>query len=146
MALSVTLMAADRDPVAPGVKVTLIVQLADAANELPQVLVSAKSLALVPVMVMLVMASALVPPFVKVTVLAALLLPTVTVPNESDSGESFAVVPVPLNETFCGLPVALSETLSDAEESTPVVLGLKVTLIVQFAEAASEVLHVLVCA
>lgn len=36
-ALSVTLRAALREPIAPGLKVTLMVQLALAANEAPQV-------------------------------------------------------------------------------------------------------------
>src|SRR5438309_11885845 len=48
-ALSVMLTAALRVPMAVGLKVTLIVQLAPAANELPQAWVCAKSPALVPV-------------------------------------------------------------------------------------------------
>jgi len=45
VALSVMLTEAVRAPVAEGVKVTFIVQLAPAASELPQVVVCAKSLA-----------------------------------------------------------------------------------------------------
>src|SRR5207237_510593 len=52
-ALSVMLMAAVRLPAAPGVKVTLMVQLAPAATEPPQLSVSAKSPVLVPVTAML---------------------------------------------------------------------------------------------
>jgi hypothetical protein len=48
-ALSVTPSEAERLPLADGVKVMLIVQLAPAASELLQVLVCAKSFALVPV-------------------------------------------------------------------------------------------------
>ena len=48
VALSARVTAALRVPLAVGVKVTLIVQLAPAATELPQLLVCAKSLALVP--------------------------------------------------------------------------------------------------
>ena len=53
VALSVRVTAAVRVPLAVGVKVTLIVQLAPAATLEPQVLVWAKSLALVPVSAML---------------------------------------------------------------------------------------------
>ena len=48
-ALSVTVRVAVRVPAADGVKVTLIVQLEFAATEVPQLSVSAKSLAFVPV-------------------------------------------------------------------------------------------------
>ena len=53
-ALSVILIEAVRLPEAVGVNVTLIVQVAFAATTLPQVLVWAKSPALVPVTEMLV--------------------------------------------------------------------------------------------
>jgi hypothetical protein len=59
--LSVTFNVAPRVPVVVGLKVTLIVQLALAANELPQPLVCAKSPAAVPAMVMLVIVIAVVP-------------------------------------------------------------------------------------
>ena len=49
-------------------KVTLIVQLPPAATELPQLLVWAKSLALVPVSARLVILKAAVPVLVRVTV------------------------------------------------------------------------------
>jgi hypothetical protein len=68
LALSVILSEAARLPLAVGVKVTLIVQLAAAATELPQVLVWAKSLALAPVIARLVMLKAAVPVLLKVTV------------------------------------------------------------------------------
>ncbi len=55
VALSVTATAAVRIPEAAGVNVTLIVQLAPAATDVPQVLLSAKSPPLVPVMAILVM-------------------------------------------------------------------------------------------
>ena len=75
-ALSVIAREAVREPVAEGVKVTLIVQLAPAATLVPQVFVCAKSPLLVPVTAMLVMLSAAVPLFVSVTVCAALVVPT----------------------------------------------------------------------
>lgn len=78
-ALSLTEMLALRDPVAEGVKVTLIVQFAPAVSVLGlmgQVFDWAKSSAFVPVTVMLVMINAAVPLLVSVTDLAALVVPT----------------------------------------------------------------------
>ena len=43
-------------------------------------------------------------------------------------GESFAVVPIPLSVTFCGLPAALSLMLSAAVR-VPDIVGLNLTLI-----------------
>jgi hypothetical protein len=65
-----------RVPEAEGVKVTLIVQLAPAATELPHVLVCAKSPALVPVTAMLVMLKVALPVLRRVTVRAVLVAPT----------------------------------------------------------------------
>ena len=60
-ALSVMLSEALRLPLAEGVNVTLIVQRAPPASDLPQVLVSAKLLPLVPVRARLVMLKAALP-------------------------------------------------------------------------------------
>jgi hypothetical protein len=68
LALSARVMAAVRVPLAAGVKVTLIVQLAPAATLAPQLLVWAKSLALVPVSAMLEMLKAEFPVLFIVTV------------------------------------------------------------------------------
>src|SRR5437667_259797 len=73
--LSMMLIAAVRVPLAVGLNVTLIPQLAPAANELPQVWVCAKFPALVPVIAMLLMVKIAVPVFLSVTVLAALVVP-----------------------------------------------------------------------
>ena len=54
-------------------------------------------------------------------------------------------MPVPERLTVCGLPTALSTTVSEAER-LPLADGVKVMLIVHLAPAASEVLQVLVCA
>jgi hypothetical protein len=78
-----------------------------------------------------------VPTFVSVTACAELVLPMATVPKFRLVGESFAVVPIPLRLTFCGLPAALSVMLSAAER-VPDAVGLNVTLILQLAPAASE--------
>ena len=88
-------------------------------------------------MLMDVMVKAVVPTLVSVTVLAPLVTPITTVPKLTEVGDSFAVVPVPLIETFCGLPLALSEMLRDAVRD-PLAVGLKVMLTLQLAPAASE--------
>ena len=63
---SVMVTEAARLPLAEGVKVTLIVQLAPATTELPQLLVWAKSLALAPEIAMLLTLKAALPELVKV--------------------------------------------------------------------------------
>jgi hypothetical protein len=136
-ALSVTFKIALRAPVVVGLNVTLIVQLALAANELPQPSVSPKSPGSVPASVTLVIVIGVVPTFFSVTVLAALLQPTVTEPKLRLLGVSSAVVPVPLSRTCCGLPLALSVTVKFALRA-PVVDGLNVRLTVQLAAAARE--------
>jgi hypothetical protein len=57
-----------RDPLAAGVKVTLMVQLAPAATLDPQLLVCEKSLESVPVIPMLEMLKAALPVLLRVTV------------------------------------------------------------------------------
>src|SRR5438128_12375540 len=78
-----------------------------------------------------------VPTLVSVTVFAGLVVPMVSMPKVRLVGESFAVVPIPLSVTFWGLPAALSVMLSAALR-VPLVVGLKLTLIVQLAPAANE--------
>jgi hypothetical protein len=73
LALSVMLSVPVREPVAVGVKVTLIVQVALAATLVPQLLVWAKS----PLAAMLEMLNAPVPLLVSVSVCAALVVPTI---------------------------------------------------------------------
>ena len=73
VALSVMVMAPVLVPVAVGVNVTLMVQLAPAATGVPQVVVWAKS----PLGTILVMFSNAVPVFVSVTVRAALVVFTI---------------------------------------------------------------------
>ena len=92
-----------------------------------------------------VMVSGVVPRLVRVMVLAGLLTPIATVPKLKLVGTSLAVVPIPVSDTECGLPLALSVILNDAVR-VPEAVGLKVTLKVQLAPVASEVPHVLVCA
>jgi hypothetical protein len=76
VASSATAMDALRVPADVGVNVTLIVQLDPAARVDPQPLVWVKSVAFVPVTIMLETFIVAVPVFLSVTVLAELLLPT----------------------------------------------------------------------
>ena len=92
---------------------------------------------MVPLIAIAVIVSEVVARFVSVTVFAALITPMATVPKLKLVGESFAVVPMPLSGTCCGLPAALSVTLRAALR-VPFAVGLNVTLIVQLAPAASE--------
>jgi len=66
-ALSVMARAAERLPAAEGVKVTLMVQLAPAASAMPQLLVWAKSAALVPKTATLLMFKGALPVLVRLT-------------------------------------------------------------------------------
>jgi hypothetical protein len=92
-----------------------------------------------------VMLKAVVPTLVRVTVFAGLDVPIFTMPKLKLVGESFAVVPIPLSVTFCGLPAALSVMLTAAVR-VPLAVGLKVTLILQLAPAANVLPQVWVCA
>ena len=85
--------------------------------------------------------------FVSLTPFAALFTPTVTLPKFPLVGENatVGVVPVPDRVTLCGLLEALSVTTT-VPAFVPVAVGVKVTEIVQFAPAATEVPHVLVWA
>ena len=66
LALSVTVKVPVRVPVVVGRKVTLIVHLAPAASELPQLLVWAKSPLSAPLMAMLLIESGALPEFERV--------------------------------------------------------------------------------
>jgi hypothetical protein len=92
-ALSARLTAAVRVPLAIGLKVTLIVQLAPAANELPQLWVCANSTALIPVIAMLVMVKLAVPVFLRVTALAGLVVPIPWVEKVRLVGDRVTFVP-----------------------------------------------------
>jgi hypothetical protein len=70
--VSLTLSVPLRAPVAVGVKVTVIVQLAPAANVLPQLLVWAKS----PLAATLLIVRGAFPVLLNVTVCAVLVVPT----------------------------------------------------------------------
>ena len=76
VALSVKAIFAARLPLTEGLNVTLMVQLAPAATLDPQLLVWAKSLALVPETAMLVTLKAELPELVRVTALVVLVVLT----------------------------------------------------------------------
>jgi len=136
VALLDTVSEPDALPVPVGVKVTLAVQEAPAARELPQVLVSANG----DPAVIEEIAAAAVPVLEIVTVCAALVDPTVSLPKDSEVGEAVrvalpALAPVPDRPTVRVLLVALLATESDPE-AEPVAVGVKVTDAVQEAPAA----------
>jgi len=89
----------------------------------------------------LIRLSAEVPGLFSVTVLAGLVVRTFCEEKDRLDGETVApgppVVPVPLRLTDCGLPAALSPTLSVAVR-VPAALGVNETLIVQFVPAGTE--------
>lgn len=141
-ALSTTVTAPVRVPLAVGVNFTEIVQLPPAAIVLPtpgQVPVPPK--AKFPEMVngaLMVTAEAV--ELVSVASSTLLVEPTVVLGNVSGFGEMWTVLvvglaPVPVRVTFCGLPEAVSVTETDPV-AVPAAVGLKVTLIVQLAPDA----------
>jgi hypothetical protein len=101
-----------RLPLADGLNVTLIVQWAPAATDLPHVLVCAKLLLLVPLTARLVILKAALPVLLRVTVRAVLGVPTCWLPKAKLVGERLtAGVPLLKKIVPCGLPLALSEML-----------------------------------
>ncbi len=96
---------------------------------------------------MLVMLRATLPVFVSVTFCAALVVPTSWLAKVRLAADRLTTgaVPVPVRLMVCGLPAALSVMLTEAVR-VPVAVGVKVTLMVQLAPAATEVPQVLVCA
>lgn len=136
VALSFTFNVAEREPLAVGLKVTVTRQVASGLMlpELGHVLAELiwKSPGLAPVSVRLVMFNATVRLVsVRMELSAALVEPTVVDGKLNVPGSSVAValdppVPVPVRLTVCGLPVALSFTLSVAERA-PLAVGENVT-------------------
>ena len=144
--LSDTEMLACRVPDAVGLKVTLIAQLVAAASELPQLLVSAKSPLLVPVMLMLLIVNVALPELLSVTMLAALVVPTAWFANETLVGARpmTGATPVPPSGMLCGLPLALSVTVMLALR-VPAAVGVKTALMAQDPPAATVPPQLFVC-
>ncbi len=129
-------------------KTTLIVQLALGASVWPHVLVWLKSPALVPVMAMLAMFSVAFPLLLMEMVSGGLDDPTSRLLKTKLPGERViagALMPMPVRETICGLPTALSEIVM-APVRVPVAVGVNVTNILQLDSAARLVPQLLVCA
>ena len=121
-------------PIFVGTNTTLKVHFALAARLEPQV---------VPVMLKLPVVAAEIPVrdtfclLVKVKVLAALCAPIFVLGKLALVGVKVAAaVPVPESDADCGLPTALSLTLSEPVRE-PSALGVKVRLILQFLPWAS---------
>lgn len=76
-------------------------------------------------------------PLVKATGCGTLDVPICTLPKFSEVGKRLgSVVPVPFKLTVCGLPSALSSTVT-VPVCGPIAFGEKVTLIVQVEPAAT---------
>ena len=127
---------ASRVPVAVGLNVTLIMQLALAAMLVPQVLAWEKSPAFTPVMLIPVKFNCVPPTLVSVTFWGTLVVPTCWSPKSNFFVESETTVPVPVNGTASGL--AGSELLmANPAFLRPFAVGVKVAEIVQLAFAAN---------
>jgi hypothetical protein len=142
LALSVNVSVPLRLPVALGVKVTLMVQLAPGANELAQVLVWAKS----PLVVRVSGVRAPLPVSVRVRVCGALVVETVWPGKLKVVTEKLATgaTPVPLSATVWGLFPAKSVMVS-VPVWDPRTEGWKLTLIVQLPMAAMVGTQLLSC-
>jgi hypothetical protein len=129
-ALSLKVRLPDASPMEVGEKVTATVQVEPAATALavvhvvPDAEIANGAGALIALKPRLAL-----PVFFSVTASAALLVPVNVAGKESVAGVSIATAPVPVPErvTNCGLPAALSVTLSEALRA-PVPDGVKVTL------------------
>lgn len=144
-ALSVIVRLALRVPVADGENVTEAAHDAPAASVLPHVFVCAKSAAFEPETEMLEIVNAALPEFVSVKDFDELDVPTCCEPKlrlvgdrvTAGAGGGGALAPVPDSARVCGLPEALSVTLTLADRD-PDALGVNVTEIEQEVPAASE--------
>ena len=116
VALSVTVSEAARLPLAEGVKLTLIEQLAPACKELPQLLASTKSLALAPLSTRLEMLKVELPVLDSFMACVALVVPLPRRLKVRLVGEMMALgaVLVPMSAAVWGLPAALSVRVMDA--------------------------------
>ena len=139
MPLLVTRRVPVTRPVAVGVKVTEMVQLAPEPSSSVQLFVCAKlSLALTPTT-----PSCPCPVFVTVTNCAALVVPTPVAGKVSELFDRLTTgfsVPAPVKGTVCGLPVALPAIESVAER-LPLAAGSKTSDTVHFAPAARDALQ-----
>jgi hypothetical protein len=101
---------------------------------------------LAPVSATLERPKAALPPLVRVAVRTPLGVLTDWLPNERLVGERLTDAPAPVPERvrYWGLPTALSVNVSEAARD-PLTAGVKVTLILQVAPAATLDPQLLVC-
>jgi hypothetical protein len=104
--LSLTLTLAERDPVAVGLKVTVILHWPLGGTLVPQLLVCAKSPGSVPLIVIWLMETEDTPAFVKVIGIGTLVVPTFWSPKLMLLGDNVTTIPVPESATVCGLPLS----------------------------------------
>src|SRR4030088_231447 len=136
LASSVTLSVARRDPIAPGVKGTVIVQFAPAARLAPQLLVSAKSELLTPEKPMLLMLSVTFWPLVNVAVCGVLILPSATEPKARPEAGRSVVAPQPGSLKLeirvlhrCCVPIWFSVKYSFTYQNVQPLIGSTVMLV-----------------
>src|SRR5271155_578587 len=138
-ASSISVMVSVRSPAASGAKVTMIAQEALAASAAAEQLLVGllKSLELFPPITSEEICSVAFPELVTPMFMAPLLVPCVIVANVAGFGATVTAgagggdaKPSPLSCTECGLPGALSATLS-AAVCCPAADGVKVILIEQ---------------
>lgn len=145
LTLGAGLKLLDRDSVAllaprvEGVKTTLMVQLAPAASEAPQLLVWVKSMVPMPKIDTPEMESGAPPVLLKVRLWAALLVSASCGAKVSEVTEkvAFGSPPMPARLTDGTAGALLPETLRNAVRVPPVV-GVNTTLIEQLAPAGRE--------
>jgi hypothetical protein len=135
LALSVTDKTPFLGPLVVGSKNTPIEQVAPGTTLFPQELSGAKSEGLAFTFVIVITAS---PVFFNVTACGSPEVPTYCFGKATVGGEKLIpVMPAPVNGTVCGLPGALSVTVSEAL-AFPTAFGEKVTLILQLVFGDSD--------
>ncbi len=144
-ALSVTVTAPVRPPVAVGVKVTFSEQVASEAREPPQFVTGTVTTAKSPLATTDVIVSVPEPVFVRMMLRVVEVVESVWSPKAREVGfrltPGAADTPVPLTGTVCGEPAALSLKLRMAERAPPAV-GVKITEAVQVCPGVVSVVQV----
>lgn len=137
--LLVMVQLAKSAPDAPGLKIRVAVQLAEAARVDPQVVVeTAKSEASAPEMPALLRVTEPEVLLVTAMVWALLVPPTLTLPKDKLDGVAVTppkATPRPESATSCGLPEASSVKTNEAVR-VPAAVGLKRTVTAQLADGA----------
>ena len=124
MALSATLMVAEKLLLALGLKVTLMVQLAPMASVDVQPLVIVKFEGFVPPSVTVMPVSGAVPEFLSVTGMAVVVVPVCTLPKftaEVRVAPGVPAMPVPERLTVCTVLTSLSHKVIVPLEAVRVV-------------------------